>query len=374
MDRLQSLNPFRENSQNVGNNSASNRFSKLFGTNVNTVRNKVSGMNAILMIILFGLFVAGLVYVMMIIKQPKDSSFTLAEMPIKANASSIKSVKDSNKLPASKSSTQYALSFWIYVEAIENKEDYRLVLKRGGAPGALQSSNPLIYFDKMSNKMIIKVRTVNADTMTFRNLDEKVKKFSDVANKRRPIDNSTCQSVVNWYMASKGMSREDAERVVTTTDIFSKETCSLGPNPDTTINKDNCYYATFKIDYVPLQTWVNVLLNVDNNIVTLFMNGEKHSTRVLNENNDECPTGLSNIVSPSSGDIQVGNIPNGIHSFNGYLSRIQVFDNNLKTMDDVKSVYNKGPVKSKSVLKYLGLPLYGFRSPLYKIGGVKKQN
>ena len=43
-------------------------------------------------------------------------------------------------------------------------------------------------------------------------------------------------------------------------------------------------------------------------------------------------------------------------------------------MNDVKSVYNMGPVKSKSILKYLGLPLYGFRSPLYKIDGVKKQN
>lgn len=322
MDRLQSLNPFRGNSQNVGNNSVSNRFGKLFGTNVNTVRNKVSGMNPILMIILFGLFVAGLVYVMMIIKQPKDSSFTLAEMPIKANASSIKSVKDSNKLPASKSSTQYALSFWIYVEAIENQEDYRLVLKRGGASGALQSSNPLIYFDKMSNKMIVKVKTLQADkeAVTFKNLDSKV--------------------------GTQGR----------------------------TFTEDNCYYATFIIDYVPMQTWINVLLNVDNNIVTLFMNGEKHSTRVLNENNDECPTGLSNIVSPSSGDIQVGNIPNGIHSFNGYLSRIQVFDNSLKTMNDIKAVYNKGPVKSKSVLKYLGLPLYGFRSPLYKISAVKKQN
>ena len=56
---------------------------------------------------------------------------------------------------------------------------------------------------------------------------KKRKTFADVANKRRPKDNATCESVVGWYMRRKGMSREEAERVVTTTDIYSKDTCKL---------------------------------------------------------------------------------------------------------------------------------------------------
>jgi hypothetical protein len=318
---MDSLNPFKQSSINTKNTNSNSGLTSIFGSNVNTLKSKASGMNPILMILLFGLFVAGLIYIMIIVKGPKDISYTLAEVPIKANSGSIKSVKNSNKLPSSKSSTKYALSFWIYIEAIENQDDYRLVLKRGGASGALQSSNPLIYFDKMSNKMIIKVKTLQAD--------------------------------------KEGIS-------------FTKLDSVVG-NQGQIFTKDNCYYATFIIDYVPMQTWVNVLLNVDNNIISLFMNGEKHSTRVLNENNDDCPSDLSNVVSPSTGDIQVGNIPSGIHSFNGYLSKIQSFDHSLKTTNDVKAIYSKGPVASKSILQHLGLPLYGFRNPLYKIDGVNKQ-
>ena len=60
---------------------------------------------------------------------------------------------------------------------------------------------------------------------------KQIKTFADVANKKRPKDNATCESVVRWYMSKRGgrLSREEAERVVTTTDIYSKDTCRLEP-------------------------------------------------------------------------------------------------------------------------------------------------
>ena len=81
------------------------------------------------------------------------------------------------------------------------------------------------------------------------------------------------------------MTREEAERVVTTTDEFTKEVYIIKSGD--TVHNDNCKYATFKIDYVPLQRWVNIIINVNNNMLAVIMDGAIHSTK-LNEDNNEC--------------------------------------------------------------------------------------
>ena len=350
-----------------------------FQRTADNFRAKVRSDN-LLLVILFGIFIFVVVYLLILYNRPSLLNFTLSPTPVKLDKDQIAELPNTDKLPTLDNGREYAYSFWLYLDSIDSDNKYNLVFLRSPNTNSnyLQNANPIVYLDKNSNKLVIKVRTVQADTLTFNNLDDLIpnKTFADVANKTRPVDGATCESTVNWYMRNRGMTREEAERVVTTTDEFTKEVCSLS-SPGDTVHNDNCKYATFKIDYVPLQRWVNIIINVNNNMLAVIMDGAIHSTRVLNEDNNECPgDSSSKLVSPTAGSVMVGNIvedTNNMPAANGFISRLQFFNYSLKTPAHIKKIYNAGPVKSVGVLQKLGLPLYGFRNPLYRIDAVKAE-
>lgn len=286
--------------------------------------------NNILLVLLFGICIAVLVYLLLLFNRPSLLYYTLAGIPIKANDRNLSALDDSNKLPSLKNGREYAYSFWTYIESIENQDKYRLVFLRGNELG---DANPFVYFDKNSNKMIIKVKTSAAGGTII-----------PVAN-TIPTGPLQLDSVIT-AAGSDG-------------------------SPEKTLHQDTCKFATFEIDYVPLQRWVNVIINVDNYVATIFMDGAIHSTRVLNENNDDCETDLSKIVEETSGELKVGNESSNLPAFNGYISKVQFFNYSLKTQRHISKVYEGGPVESQSILQKLGLPLYAFRNPIYRVDNIK---
>jgi hypothetical protein len=286
--------------------------------------------NDILLLIVFVVFIAVLVYLIILMNKPSLLFYTLAIEPVKANETSIRALPNSDKLPSLKNGREFAYSFWVYLEGIENNDNYRLVFMRSpGSDGShLVGANPIVYLDKNSNRMIIKLRTSLAD-----------KEGVNATNLDDPLTNS-------------GENNDDG----------------------TTLHEDRCHYATFAIDYVPMQSWTNLIINVDNNMVTVFLDGEIYSSKILNENNRDCESDLSKIVSPTVGSILVGNTPDSLPAFNGYISRIQFFNYSLKNPNHISKIYSNGPRKSSNIVnKYLrktGLGDYGIRSPLYNVKSV----
>lgn len=307
-------------------------------TRLNAAKTKMQEIGAkygrgdnLLLVILFGVFIFVLVYLLILYNRPSLLNYTLTPTPIKMNKDAIKNLPNTDKLPSLSNGREYAYSFWIYLDSINMNDNYNLVFLRGPNSDGnyLQNANPIVYLDKNSNKMVVKIRTALADSM---------------------------------------QDYTDLDSVIETSDT----------NEETTFHQDNCKYATFKIDYVPLQRWVNIIVNVNNNMLAVIMDGSIHSTRVLNEDNTEC-TGdaTSKVVSPTTGNIMVGNIEedtNNLPAANGYLSRLQFFNYSLKTPAHISKIYEAGPVKSVGILQKLGLPLYGLRNPLYRIDEVKKED
>jgi len=317
-------------SNSIRNNTLSNISRRVNNSGRNTIsdfREKLNPRkNNILLVILFGICIAVLVYLLVLFNRPSLLYYTLAGTPVKVNEQSLKALKNTDKLPSLKNGREYAFSFWTYVEAVDNSDDYRLVFLRGND---LASANPFVYFDKKSNKMIVKVKT-------------------DAAG-------GTLQPI------------NSGEEIGLDTEITTKT------DGNTTIHTDTCKFATFEIDYVPLQRWVNIIINVDNYVVTVFMDGAIHSTRVLNENNDDCVSdNLSKLVSETTGEVKVGNSP-GLQAFNGYISKLQFFNYSLKTQRHISKIYESGPVQSQGILQKLGLPLYSFRNPIYRVDSIKAE-
>jgi hypothetical protein len=307
------------------NSTSYNRFN--FARTAQNFRAQARSDN-LLLVILFGIFVFVLVYLLILYNRPSLLNYTLIPTPIKLDKNEINPLPNSDKLPSLTNGREYAYSFWLYLESVKKNNNYNLVLLRtpNSDSNFLQNANPIIYFDKNSNKLVIKVRTSLADRITFNNLDS----------------------------------------------IIEGE----GTDNEVSMHNDNCKYATFKIDYVPLQRWVNIIVNVNNNMLSVIMDGAIHSTRILNENNLKCTEDASsNLVSPTAGTLMIGNINEDINilpAADGYISRIQFFNYSLKTPVHIKKIYNSGPVKSVGILQKLGLPLYGIRNPLYRIDEVKK--
>jgi hypothetical protein len=310
---------------NSYNSTSYNRFN--FARTAQNFRAQARSDN-LLLVILFGIFVFVLVYLLILYNRPSLLNYTLTPTPIKLDKDEIKPLPNSDKLPSLTNGREYAYSFWLYLESVKKNDNYNLVLLRtpNSDSNFLQNANPIIYFDKNSNKLVIKVRTALADQITFDNLDS----------------------------------------------IIEGE----GTENEVSMHNDNCKYATFKIDYVPLQRWVNIIVNVNNNMLAVIMDGAIHSTRILNENNLKCTEDASsNLVSPTAGTLMIGNInedTNILPGADGYISRIQFFNYSLKTPAHIKKIYNSGPVKSVGILQKIGLPLYGIRNPLYRIDEVKK--
>ena len=313
----------------MANNAGLQRTNTSLTNAANAVKNRLDPRkNNILLIILFGICIAVLVYLLLLFNRPSLLYYTLAGTPVKVNEQNLSSLKNSNKLPALKNGREYAYSFWTYVNAVENNEKYRLVFLRGKE---LSDANPFVYFDKNSNKMVIKVKTD----------------------------------------AAGGAITTTDETLSLDTVITKQGTNGNPPDSDKTLHTDNCKFATFEIDYVPLQRWVNIIVNVDNYVVTVFMDGAIHSTRVLNDNNEECASDLSKLASETSGDIKVGNLDAGLPAFDGYISRLQFFNYSLKSQKHISKIYENGPVESKSILQKLGLPLYSLRNPIYRVDSIK---
>ena len=136
-----------------------------------------------------------------------------------------------------------------------------------------------------------------------------------------------------------------------------KENAYLG-----SINDIDSFDSTLTIPYVPLQRWVNIILVVDNNFLQLFMDGELREVKDLSQ--FETYDNRSSVVSTPVGDVVLGSL-NEIPSFNGYVSKVQVFNYAL-TLDHAKFVYKAGPLH-KSILSAIGVPYYGLQSPFYRI-------
>ena len=113
------------------------------------------------------------------------------------------------------------------------------------------------------------------------------------------------------------------------------------------------------IKYIPYQRWLNIVLVVDNNFIQLFMDGELKEVKDISNYNNK-----NSIVKNPVGNIFIGS-SNNIPSFNGYISKVQVF-NYAVTIDHAKVIYKAGPLH-KSVLSSIGLQHYGLQNPIYRI-------
>lgn len=115
--------------------------------------------------------------------------------------------------------------------------------------------------------------------------------------------------------------------------------------------------TTAKIDYLPMNRWVHVVVVYNNGTVTFFEDGEVQSVH-----------GLGNPFNGKAGDLTIGggaDEPN-YDGFTGYVGFVSVM-NFQPSPGLVKRLYNQGPLGATGLLSVFGIPGYGLRNPVYKL-------
>lgn len=207
---------------------------------------------------------------------------TLLDEPVHA-ISQPKTVAD--KIPAMKNGKEFSLSFWVYVEAQRNTSSLKKVLHVGDGG---DSYSPLVMLDRATNKMYVALRT----------------------------------------MSSVG----DTKTALSTYSVARRD-----PSDPGTGTTDPPYnnFVILEVEYVPLARWINVVVVLDNDIVTLYLDGDIYSVSPVTR------FATNGVVADPSGSLGVGSSTQG---FSGYVSNVQVA-NYAFSVFHARALYRAGPVR-----------------------------
>lgn len=216
---------------------------------------------------------------------------------------------DGNLLPATLNGQEYSFSFWLYLLEYTPLDNHALIFSRGGSGTTIDRSNPIVFLNKNTNKLHVGVKTTMIPT--------------------EPLKVTDGNAILDGVL------------------------------------KPSSGFMTGSIDYVPLQRWVQVVFVVQDNLLTLYMDGDIYTTNNIFDmprEGDKRP-----VFKGSTGDLFVGSLPNLTTQLRGFISKLQFY--NFAVMhNDVKAMYSEGP-SIQGMLSRMGLPEYGLRSPIYKIEG-----
>lgn len=133
-------------------------------------------------------------------------------------------------------------------------------------------------------------------------------------------------------------------------------------------NIDNYMKSGIIIDYVPVQRWVHIaiIVNSDSLSTNIYAYVDADLVKVIRDDNNK-QHNINDIDLTQTKYLLVGSdvtdVKNG-PGFSGLISNFSCYNYELN-QSDVSNLYQKGPVNG--FLAYLGLGMYGVRTPIYKL-------
>jgi hypothetical protein len=282
-------------------------------------------------------FIIIIIYITFALKNSALKGKILTTTPIKLDELAVPFDISSSDIHRPSVGREYSYSFWLYVDQFEQTPGNNKLIFYRGAKDDISQANIIAMMDTSENKLYVCIKTQD------NNLDMSLLK-TDAAGMSNAVD---------------------LRKIITTNYFKNTNTKSANSNK----------YIILEVDYVPLQRWVNFILVLDNKIMTLFMDGEMYSVKSVDEvkayrkpelDTNGNPIKLNVILDKTDGNIYVGkNTINNKITMNGYLSKLE-FHNYAISLNQVRSIYNQGPLSKGGILGSMGLQ-YGFRSPVYKL-------
>jgi hypothetical protein len=270
----------------------------------------VAGKGTIAMFILIALIMIVIIVVYIVYRIKRSD---LANVVIVKNSMRLFNMQetykfDAHNLPPTLNGQEYTYSYWLYLVEYPPMDSNALLFCRGGSGQDALRSNPVISLDKGTNRLYVSVKT----TMPLPDA---------------PADeegNSSLEAVLKTNRSG---------------------------------------YLSSAIEYVPLQRWVHIVFTVQDNLLTLYMDGDIYT--VANIFDMPRPGDKRPVFAGTAGDVFVGPLPNLPTQPRAFIGKMQ-FYNFALMHKDVRSLYAEGPM-NQSMLGRMGLPEYGIRTPIYRM-------
>ncbi len=218
---------------------------------------------------------------------------------------------DSALLPPTLNGQEYTFSTWLYLVEYPPMDSHALLFCRGGSGQSVNGSNPIVFLNKGTNRLHVAVKTTLVPE-TPSDLDPQVQ------------GNAILDKVMDPRNG----------------------------------------YLTATIDYVPLQRWVHIAFVIQDNLLTLYLDGDIYTVSNVFDLPRRSPTTPRPIFAGTNGDIYVGALPNLTAQPRAFIAKTQYFNFGLMHKD-IKATYTAGPTMN-TILSALGLN-YGLRSPVYRL-------
>lgn len=247
-------------------------------------------------------------------------------------------------IPASGNGKRQTIAFWVYINDVEKyKGLYRHIWHRGDK--AVNGASPLVFMDKTSNKIHIRYDDITSPAQISMS-----KPFVDT----KSITPAGAEAATVYTV------KNDADKIP-----FDLATHGI------------------TIDYVPIQRWVHVAVVVNEEVnggsIQAFLDGELvKSVEAGKTISVEFVAGsakqtvtqehkFQNMNLDKPGDVYIGGsmLESVGPGFSGLLSKIVIVNHDLN-VKDIYNLYIQGPIDNMAAK--LGMPAYGMRSPIYKIG------
>lgn len=233
-------------------------------------------------------------------------------------------------IPTTLNGRRMTFGFWIYIHDLSKYEgSYRHILHRGDEDPI--GASPMVMMDKTLNKLYIRFGSLDKDDTTGN------KTWSEIITHTRGTVNPLSEA-----------------------DALLKDLASHG----------------IIVDYVPLQRWVHIVVVVNETInrgnIYLYMDGELVKTVDSSEgfrlsNGTNINYSFKDLHLAKKGDLWIGGTATAKSDvgFSGLLGKVN-FANYDMNAREVYKEYLKGPIDN--LTSKLGLPAYGLRTPIYRIG------
>jgi hypothetical protein len=317
------------------NSSSKFNFSGAFSNSYNKVSSFLDGKGGIIVGFVVVLF-AFILVIIYILQQIKGNSYKkggqFIETPVNMTNMDGPIEILGTDLPTQTIGNQFSYSFWIYTNQFtQTGENNKLVFYRG-QKDTISTANPIVMMDANTSKLQFVLKTIGS-TLTSTDANIKYQNLKDIVEQ-------------NYFMNTN--IKNDTENS----------------------NK----HLVITVNSVPLNRWVHYALCVNDNVITLFVDGELYAVKTVDNfiqmkpieyDYRKKPITINTPIDESTGNVYIGRNPNiaGKTSIEGYFSKLEVFNHALTTAD-VSKIYRNSPY-SKSLYTVGGR--YGFRTPIYRI-------
>jgi hypothetical protein len=214
---------------------------------------------------------------------------------------------------------EFSVSLWVYIEAVAPSASYQRLVGFGNSGNGDERLG--VYLDRSTGMAFVVLKLININGGA-----------ADTA--------LSAASTASAVLSSAAMSDVNTDGTFKT---------AAGTRP----------WLVAPIEYIPQNRWVNIMVSVDNSVMSVYMDGDIYGVA----SSDHFANLAGGVAADPKADVYIGGV-----TATGYMSKVQ-YCNYALSVYHARAIYDQGPA-SNWILSSLGLSNIKFQWPVASASAV----